>query len=98
MVTEGTPSSRLLCLGTGSLLPGLAGRPVGDAQAKASHCDSQGQSQEVPARERPGAPLLPPHPSPVFLQDNDSDGDDDDTDGNEGHYDSYHVSPCEAPT
>lgn len=92
MVTEGTPSSRLR-LGPGSLLPRLAGLPVGDTQAKASHHESQGQSQEVSARERLSASLLLPHPSPIFLHDNDSDGDDDDIDDDDGHYESYHVSP-----
>lgn len=67
VVAEGTPSSRL-CLGPGSFLPRLAGRLVGDTQAKASHRESQGQSQEVSARERLSASLLLPHPSLYFLK------------------------------
>lgn len=96
MVTAGTLSYRLR-LGT-SRLPMLASWLVGDTQAKASHHESQGPSQEVSAWERLGASfLLPPLP-PIFLRDNDSDGDDNDIDDDEGHYDGYHESPYEAPT
>lgn len=69
----------------------LAGGPAGgQASKKASYNESQGQSREVWGGVGFRASFLPPHPSPLFL--NDHDTDEDGGIDNDGHYDSRHLS------